>query len=146
MSMLPGAALVDVEIRSLDSMGAVLREARGLGVGLVASFHDFQKTPSPRFLRGKAIEAAAAGAVAAKIATVVESPSDISKLLSLFENPPLPLAVMGMGPLGKTSRLLFAGCGSVLNYGWIAKPNVPGQWSAAGLRAVFRECILPDRH
>lgn len=146
LSMLPFAALVDLEIRSLDSMGAVLREAKALGVGLVASFHDFRKTPSPDFLRRKVLEAAEAGAAAAKIATTVDRPSDISKLLPLFEKSPLPLAVMGMGRHGKTSRLLFAGCGSVLNYGWIARPNVPGQWPAVGLRALFRQCIYPNRN
>lgn len=146
LRLLPAAALVDVEIRSLDSMRVVLEEARSLGVGVVASFHDFRKTPATAILRGKVREAAEAGAAVAKIATAVDSPSDIAKLLALFEKAPLPLAVMGMGTHGKTSRLLFAGCGSVLNYGWISKPNVPGQWSAVGLRALFRECIHPNRN
>jgi len=146
LRLLPAAALVDVEIRSIASMRVVLEEARSLGVGLVASFHDFRKTPAASILRGKVREAAEAGAAVAKIATAVDSPSDIAKLLALLENAPLPLAVMGMGTHGKTSRLLFAGCGSVLNYGWISKPNVPGQWSAVGLRALFRECIHPNRN
>jgi 3-dehydroquinate dehydratase-1 len=47
---------------------------------------------------------------------------------------------MGMGKLGLASRYLFACCGSVLNYGWIASPNVPGQFSALELREII------DRH
>jgi len=55
----------------------------------------------------------------------------------LFQVSPLPLAVMGMGGLGFGSRILFAQCGSVLNYGWLHRPNVPGQWSALELKRLL---------
>jgi 3-dehydroquinate dehydratase-1 len=58
----------------------------------------------------------------------------------LFAEPaPLPLAVMAMGRFGKVSRLLFAQAGSVLNYGYLATANAPGQWPAARLRELFAE-------
>ena len=40
-------------------------------------------------------------------------------------------------PLGRSSRLLFAECGSALNYGWLHRPNVPGQWSALELKKML---------
>ncbi len=50
------------------------------------------------------------------------------------------LAVMGMGPLGRVSRLALATAGSVLNYGYLGSgPQVPGQWSAATLRERIEE-------
>ncbi|CAJ0600679.1 unnamed protein product [Cylicocyclus nassatus] len=42
-----------------------------------------------------------------------------------------PMAVMGMGPLGAASRLLYAQHGSKLVYGYLGEtPTAPGQWSA----------------
>jgi 3-dehydroquinate dehydratase-1 len=46
---------------------------------------------------------------------------------------------MGMGALGRVSRLLLAQLGSVLNYGYLDQATVPGQWPAARLRELIRE-------
>jgi 3-dehydroquinate dehydratase-1 len=40
---------------------------------------------------------------------------------------------MGMGPLGRLSRLVLAQAGSCLNYGYLRAANAPGQWSAKEL-------------
>ena len=37
------------------------------------------------------------------------------------------------------SRLLFARCGSVLNYGYLHRPNASGQWEAWELKARLGE-------
>lgn len=138
--LLPFATFVDVEIRSLGLMSSVLADAKSRGVGIIASFHDFKKTPPLSVLKGKIRSAVEVGAGVVKIATTTNTPADVARLLGLFQNSPLPLAVMGMGKLGLASRYLFACCGSVLNYGWIASPNVPGQFSALELREII------DRH
>lgn len=138
LELLPAATLVDVEIRSLRGMETVLREARNARVGLIASFHDFQKTPSASRLEDLAKQAADAGADVLKIATRTDSAGDVARLLNLLEGAPLPLAVMGMGSLGMASRVVLAAAGSVLNYGWLHKPNVTGQWSARELRGILK--------
>jgi 3-dehydroquinate dehydratase len=46
---------------------------------------------------------------------------------------------MGMGQYGQLSRLLFGGCGSILNYGYLDKAQVPGQWPAEVLKARLLE-------
>jgi 3-dehydroquinate dehydratase-1 len=135
--MLPSAALVDVEIRSLRGMDVVLSEVRKVGVGLIASFHDFQKTPPATRLEDLVKQASDAGADVLKIATRTDSPGDVARLLNLLERSPRPLAVMGMGQLGMASRVMLAAAGSVLNYGWLHRPNVTGQWSARELRGVL---------
>lgn len=143
LELLPKAALLDLEVRSLTQMRGVIESAHAAGVGILASFHDFRKTPTASRLRETLQRAVDSGAAVVKIATVTESAADISRLLDLFESSKLPLALMGMGRLGMASRIILASAGSVLNYGWLDQPNVPGQWSAKELRAVLGKCISP---
>jgi 3-dehydroquinate dehydratase I len=130
LALLPRAAAIDLELRSAESMSdlreAVLRNAKTL----ILSFHDCQRTPSLADLENACAEMRDLGANILKIATKTESISEVSRLLTLLERSSSPLAVMGMGAFGRASRLLFAKAGSVLNYGWLGKPQVPGQWSA----------------
>lgn len=137
LSLLPSAALVDIEVRSLSGLKDVATCAQTNGIGIIASFHDFEKTPNASRLRDVIRRAKDSGASVVKIATRTNSPKDVSRLLDLWNATPLPLAIMGMGALGMSSRLLFANCGSVLNYGWLHSPNVSGQWSATELRTLI---------
>lgn len=146
LGLIPSAAVVDIEVRSLVAMRTVAAEARQAGVSVLASFHDFQKTPALSRLCEVIRKAEELGADAIKIATCTTSPSDVACLLELFAATRLPLAVMGMGPLGMASRILFASAGSVLNYGWLDAPNVSGQWGARELAGILRQCREQDRH
>lgn len=137
---LPHAAYIDVELRSVPKLGAVLNAARADGVKVILSSHDFRRTPSVAQLRQRIRLARRAGADVCKIAAHVRTAADLGRLLALFATrPPLPLSVMGMGPYGKMSRLLFARVGSVLNYGYLHRPNASGQWEARLLKARVSE-------
>jgi 3-dehydroquinate dehydratase-1 len=137
---LPVTALLDVEIASLREMAALVAGAKAAGVIVVASFHDFAATPSLDELKRKRDAALAAGADLVKFAATLHSTADIATLAALLEEPGHPpLSVMGMGKLGRVSRLLFAQLGSVLNYGYLDRATVPGQWPAARLRELIRE-------
>lgn len=137
---LPAAALLDVEIASLREMEGMVARAQAAGVIVVASFHDFVSTPGLDELRRKRDAALAAGADMVKFAATLHSTADIATLASLLEEPGHPpLSIMGMGKLGRVSRLILAQLGSVLNYGYLDKSTVPGQWPAARLRALVRE-------
>lgn len=46
---------------------------------------------------------------------------------------------MGMGRFGKISRLLLAQSGSILNYGYLDRPNASGQWEATLLKKRLAE-------
>ena len=135
--LLPAAELVDIELRSFASLAGIIEVARARRIRVVASHHDFKNTPAAGNLRNLVVRARDEGADIFKLATRTESPADIGRLLDLFPSSPLPLAVMGMGALGFGSRLLFAQCGSALNYGWLHRPNVPGQWPALELKRVL---------
>lgn len=129
--------LVDIEVRNLSRFGGCVAAARANGRGVIGSFHDFRGTPGRTKLRDIAHRAADGGADLLKVALTPRTVAAIARLLDVFEVSPLPVAVMGMGPHGLASRLLCAGCGSLLNYGWLATPNVTGQWAADELSELF---------
>lgn len=105
---------------------------------LVLSYHDFAGTPTLAALREKTRQAADLGASLFKVAALTESSRDLATLLEFLEiEDTLPLAVMGMGRYGMVSRLLFAQAGSRLNYGYLDRPIVPGQWPAAELKELI---------
>jgi 3-dehydroquinate dehydratase-1 len=139
---LPKAGAVDVELRSVSSMAGVLGEAHRRGITRVISFHDFRITPRPARLREVVRRAAAAGADIVKIATHLRGPRDLASLLVLQSGTNVALATMGMGPLGKVSRLVLAAAGSRLNYGYLDRARVPGQWPALELVRRLGE-IMP---
>ena len=134
------AAVIDLEIRSLEEepwQGLV--ETPGRTYKIVGSYHDFESTPDAALLRSVVERGIAAGVDLVKIATRLQRESDIDLLESLLADPPIPMAVMGMGPLGQASRLRLARVGSLLNYGYTAEESAPGQWQANELAARLRE-------
>jgi 3-dehydroquinate dehydratase-1 len=137
LELLPASAAIDLEIQNLVQLAGVVEMARSLKKPVIASFHDFAGTPALKFLGKLAAKARAAGADCVKIAATPKTPADLGLLLSALEELEPPVAIMGMGPLGKISRLVLARCGSCLNYSWIGRPQVPGQWAARDFRKVL---------
>jgi 3-dehydroquinate dehydratase-1 len=139
--LLGRASLWDVELRSLVDLREGIRWAQSVGVGVLGSFHDFERTPSEEVLEGAAGIAEAAGLVGVKIATFLQTTEDLARLVRFTgRERRARVSVMGMGALGPVSRLALAKCGSVLNYGYLgANGNAPGQWPAQRLKAVLAE-------
>ncbi len=149
LSVYPAVVAVDVEVRSLHALSAVVRATREAGRLLVASFHDFRGVPPPGRLRTLAARAQDAGAEVFKLAATVERPDQLARLLDFMawgQSRRMRLAVMGMGSMGRVSRLALAAAGSMLNYGYLGDegPQVPGQWPVETLRARIEECA-PSR-
>lgn len=141
--LLPMAAALDWEIANMETAQDLLKQARAQGVLIVASAHDFEKTPHLDDLCTLADKAIALGADVVKFAFRVHTMQDImvgTKLLAKYKH---PMAVMGMGPLGATSRLIYNQYGSVLTYGYLGSmPTAPGQWSAALCKMALAQ-LLP---
>ena len=134
------AVLVDIELRSAVEMRPIIQKAHAAGVQVMGSFHDFQATPGEEVLRGAINFAQPAGLDAVKIATYMNGPADLIRLITLTaETHRLRLSSMGMGPWGRVSRLVLAKSGSLLNYGFIGESNAPGQWPAARLKELLAE-------
>lgn len=137
-ALLPQAGFVDIELRSVASMQSVLARAKRHRVEVIVSFHDFTKTPSLAALRRKIHQARRAGASIVKIATNLRGPRDLSTLIELQAGSK-DVATMGMGPLGKVSRLVLPLSGARLVYGYLDRPQVKGQWPAERLAERLAE-------
>jgi 3-dehydroquinate dehydratase-1 len=142
---LPHAAWIDLELRSAAAMQGVAQAARARQVGVILSHHYFTKTPTLAALASKLREARAFKADVFKVAARTSTAADVSRLLAVFAAAgPQPVSVMGMGPLGKASRLLFAQAGSRLNYGYLGEPQVSGQWPAELLKKRLQELTAQE--
>jgi 3-dehydroquinate dehydratase-1 len=139
---LPHAALIDVELRSFEKLSGTIADARRAGAKVIASVHHFHSTPTTANMLRAIRRAHDAGADVCKLAALAETPAALAQLLGVFgKKAPLPLSVMGMGRFGKISRLLLAQAGSVLNYGYLDRPNASGQWEARLLKVRLAELM-----
>ncbi len=137
---LPLAIAIDIELNACRSFGPIIDAAKSQGAAVILSSHNFRKTPLKRDLAKRLQRALDSGADVFKLASFASSIDDLARLLGLFSAPsPIPLSIMGMGPYGKASRLVLARAGSVLNYGYLDRPQVPGQWEAAVLKQRIHE-------
>lgn len=137
---LPLAGLVDWELRLASQAPGLISQLQEQHIAWVASWHDFKRTPElPSLLRARD-RAFSKGAKVFKAATFLRDVEDLQTLISLQDaSQGMAVATMGMGPLGRASRLLLAKLGSVLNYGWLDRPQVPGQFPARLLRRRIQE-------
>jgi 3-dehydroquinate dehydratase-1 len=135
LRFLPHAAFVDVELRSAKQLEDVLAAADERKVQRVISVHNLRRTPSVAELEKltRAVEKSAPSVF--KVATRTETPADLDRLVTFFERTKMriPIAAMGIGALGRASRLQLAAGGSVLNYAHLGTSAAEGQLSLAEL-------------
>jgi 3-dehydroquinate dehydratase-1 len=138
---MPHAACLDIELRSIRTLAAVMDEAQAKNVRMIISFHDFKDTPSRARLDEIARAAHSLGADSAKVATRTDTQRQLTRLLDFFERhrPDMKIAAMGIGRLGRISRLELARRGSVLNYAHLGTPRAAGQLSIAELRRALKD-------
>jgi len=142
-SALPWASALDIELRSASALAPVIVRAHQQGRTLILSHHDFKATPTLLMLKKLASQAAAHGADLFKVATLLRNRHDLQRLIDLqLSRTEIPVIAMGMGDAGRFSRIVLAGFGAPLCYGWLGSPQVPGQWPAQKLRGILDE-VLP---
>lgn len=134
--------LVDVEMDSEASHLERLRVlARTHGVGLVLSFHDFQRTPPDAQLQERFARAERLGADVAKVAVMPQSIEDVHRLLGATLQAsralPIPVISMAMGGLGAASRLCGGVFGSALTFAVASAPSAPGQIGIEDVQATL---------
>jgi 3-dehydroquinate dehydratase-1 len=134
------AALMDVELRSAMDLQGVISKAKARGVGVIGSYHDFNSTPGDEVLRGAVDFGLQFKLDCVKIATTLHTADDLARLIHLLASEKrIPLSVMGMGGLGRVSRIALARCGSILNYGYLGESNAAGQLPARRLKEILKE-------
>ena len=128
---------IDVEVQR-GCLKWVCEQAHGLGIDVVASFHDFEATPADEVLEEVLTRMAREGADLAKIAVWPTSANDVARLLGVCARATagagersglgVPVAAMSMGALGAVSRVAPA-FGSALTFAVV--PDEQGQARAS---------------
>ena len=140
-----GAAYVDVELRTAPVLIARLKEkieaCRGQ-TKLILSYHNFERTPSPKELRKKLDDGYAAGADVVKIASLAGEPADNLKVLGLIpyaQRKQKEIIAFCMGEKGRMSRVMAPLLGSSWTYASLNKgeESAPGQMTVKELQQMF---------
>lgn len=136
---------VDVELASLaDGEGERVAEtARRTGTAVIASKHDFERTPDRAALR-ETLRAATDRADVGKLAVTAETQADVLDLLAVtheFASAGERVATMAMGAPGRHSRAVAPLYGSRIGYAPVdpADATAPGQYDLAALARLVEE-------
>ena len=135
--------LVDVEVFTGDEVvKKIIEGAHAAGVKVVASNHDFGKTPEKDDIVGRLRKMQDLGADIPKIAVMPNSKKDVLTLLAATEEMATeyadgPIITMSMAGTGVISRLAGEVFGSALTFGAAAKASAPGQMGVNDLKEVL---------
>ena len=136
---------VDVELFMGDGILEEISErAKEYDVKVIASNHDFSKTPEKDEIVKRLMDMKDMGADVSKIAVMPQSQKDVLTLLEATEevhrlNPDMTLITMSMGKLGVISRLSGGVFGSAMKFGAKTKElaSAPGQIEINELKAIL---------
>lgn len=135
---------IDVQAFSGDDLVRELIEyAHRCGVKVVASSHDFDRTPPKEELVARLRKMQALGADIPKLAVMPRSKADVLALLSATEEmvslyADRPIITMSMGSAGVVSRVCGQTFGSAATFGCAARASAPGQMDVWELYTVLK--------
>lgn len=135
--------LVDVEAFTGDDVvKAVVEIAHENGVKVIASNHDFHKTPAKEEIVSRLRKMQELGADIPKIAVMPQNKKDVLTLLAATEEmvseyADRPIITMSMSGTGGISRLCGEVFGSALTFGAVGKVSAPGQMRIEDLTTVL---------
>lgn len=135
--------MVDVEaFTGDDAVTAIVEAAHKCGVKVVASNHDFHKTPAKEEIISRLRKMQELGADIPKIAVMPENKKDVLTLLAATEEmyseyADRPIITMSMAGTGVISRLCGEVFGSALTFGAAGKASAPGQMGVEDLKTVL---------
>jgi len=131
--------LVDVELTTLEENK--MRLSRSMQKRAILSFHDFMKTPSKTDLDSIVKRMAIFNPHIKKIATMVKNEDDNKRLLNVViqKNTKENICVIGMGPLGKKTRIIAPLLGSCMTYCSINSDgaSAPGQMTCNDMNTIY---------
>ena len=136
--------LVDVEAFTGDEIvKEIVAAAHECGVKVVASNHDFDKTPAKSDLIYRLRKMQDMGADIPKMAVMPQTKKDVLTLLSATEEmasdyADRPIITMSMAGLGSISRIACEAFGSGLTFGSGAQASAPGQIGAEKLHQALQ--------
>lgn len=141
--------LIDVEI-FMDSSKELIDTVHHYGIKVIASNHDFDKTPGKEKLIKILKNMDEKGADILKLAMMPKAPEDVLNLLyatvqintflrekSRSEEEIKPVITMSMGKLGAVSRISGETFGSAVTFGAMEKASAPGQLETEALYNIL---------
>lgn len=127
-----GAELVDVEAFLEEERTAdKIRRLKEAGCHVIASSHDFDRTPPVKEMVRRLLRMEELGADAAKLAVMPVERQDVLELLRATmmadELLSIPVVTMSMGKLGTVSRICGSLTGSAMTFASVGEVSAPGQ-------------------
>ena len=141
MAIESGATYVDIEYEaSPEYKNDLIDFAHKHQCDVIISYHNYDKTPELEELEDIVRSCYAQGADLAKVATHVNVNRDNSKILSLYKAPGRLVAI-GMGDLGRISRIVAPFMGAEFTYASLSEgeTTAPGQISYEKLNQFILE-------
>ena len=135
--------LIDVEAFTGDAIVTdIITRAHAAGVKVIASNHDFHKTPEKDEIVHRLCKMQELGADIAKIAVMPTCRRDVLTLLDATlemqeQHADRPIITMSMAGTGVVSRLTGESFGSALTFGAASKASAPGQIGVEQLKQVL---------
>jgi len=135
-----GAAYIDIEVETSDaSKREIVQAARNKGCRVIISYHNLIKAPARAELGYIVDWCFESGADIAKVACLIRTEKENARLLGLLDQE-RPLVVVGLGTLGKITRLAGPLLGSPFTYASLeaGKETADGQIDKDTLEEFYR--------
>ncbi len=134
--------LIDLEYFELSRPEREINRLRQMGVRVISSHHDFERTPEDVIMRKVMDLMHQSGADIAKLAVMPDSADDLIRLLRLTNDtkqkyPDMPIVTIAMGSIGVVSRVTGEVFGSCITFGACGEGSAPGQLQADRLTDVL---------
>lgn len=134
-----GADYVDIELEAPDNFKEdILQVAKNNDCKIIISYHNHEKTPSKRELEETLDWCFDSRADIAKIACMVNSNADNSRILSLYDTDRTIVAI-GMGEKGKLTRIAAPLLGAPFTYASVSpcKETAEGQMDVDTMKNIL---------
>lgn len=128
--------------RDENGIGQLINRLQQYGVKVIASNHDFEKTPVEEQMLARLVCMQNMGADIAKLAVMPCDSEDVLSVLCTTRKAvqkccEIPVITMAMGRLGAVTRLSGGLFGSVLTFASAGKTSAPGQIEIEQLRGIL---------
>jgi len=136
------ADIIDVEFFMLDDAKKTIEELKNANICVLASDHDFHKTPTIENMKEKLIGMYEAGADIEKLAVMPKDEEDVLNLLSatLYMKKNIPgsrVVTMAMDSTGVITRLSGEIFGSCVTFASFQKSSAPGQMEISDVTLIL---------
>jgi 3-dehydroquinate dehydratase-1 len=138
---------IDIELSSHDLIDRTKDIIKENGKELIISYHDFEKTPSNEVIQRIIDKSIKYGADIVKYAFYITTHEDVGRLLSItydYYKRGKKLIAIGMGELGKITRVAGYFFGSRITYTFIGSAVAPGQINIDKLEEELRFYAIKD--